>query len=307
MDRKPKSRGVRVILLLGLMGMPLLHSLAQSIVAPAARTLFNRATLVRSFVEINHLSLRTDASSVEVNQIVAPLALVYGVYPKWSVIVAQPYVTAEVTTRKGNEIHKESTNGLGDLQMFAQYDGFYSRNTPGGLTRLSGVFGFQAPTGARRFSTGAFAYSGGLIFEKVTRLKYSVIGDFEYTFATENDERASRGNGARFDAVPGYFLISRDNAPTNANWLRKAYNWVFRNGAFWVLEFNGRWQARASNRGIEVNDTGGTTLSISPGIQYFLLPSLLVEFSSPIPLVKALNGTQPEPQSTFVVGFRYLF
>ena len=191
--------------------------------------------------------------------------------------------------------------------MFAQYDGFYSRNTPGGLTRLSGVFGFQAPTGARRLSTGAFAYTGGLIFEKAVRLKYYFTADFEYTFATENDQGVSRGNGARFDAVPAYFLISRDNAHLDAGWLRKVYSRVFRNGAFWVLEFNGIWQAHASNQGKDLNDSGGTTLSISPGIQYFLLPSLLLEFSSPIPVVKALNGTQPEPQSTFLVGFRYLF
>ena len=101
---EPQRRGVMVILLLGLMGIAPLQLQAQSIVAPAARTLFNGATLVRSFVEVNHLSFRTDENSVEVNQLIAPLALVYGVYPKWSVIVAQPYVTAEVTSRRGNEI-----------------------------------------------------------------------------------------------------------------------------------------------------------------------------------------------------------
>lgn len=299
--------GLILILLLGQLDIAPRQLRAQAIIAPGGRTLFNGATLVRSFVEVNHLSFRTDENSVEVNQLIAPLALVYGVHPKWSVIVAQPYVTAEVTSRRGNEIRKESVNGLGDLQMFAQYDGFYSRNTPGGLTRLSGVFGVQAPTGAQRFSTGAFQYTGGLIFEKGVRLKYFFTGNFEYTFATENDQGVSRGNGARFDAVPAYFLIPRNNAPSSAGWLQKVYHRVLRNGAFWVLEFNGTWQAQGSNQGKNINNSGGTTLSISPGIQYFLLPSLLLEFSAPIPVVKALNGTQPEPQSAFLVGFRYLF
>jgi len=115
------------------------------------------------------------------------------------------------------------------------------------------------------------------------------------------------GDQARFDGALSYFAILPDTAPPGASWPRKAFDRMFRNGAYFVLEFNGTWQAHARNRGNEIANSGGTTLSISPGIQYFLSNSFLVEFSAPIPAIKALNGMQPKPRSTFLFGFRYLF
>jgi hypothetical protein len=280
---------------------------AQAIIAPSGRTLFNRASLVRSFAEIDRFSVNAAGNSVRGAKYVTPLALVYGFYPKWTVIAAQPYVVTDVTIRTGNQTQHQGLNGFADTQFFVQYDGLYSRNTPGGLTRLSGVFGLQAPTGAARFSTGAFEYTGGLIFEWVAKLKYAFTVDFEYTFATENGRGLSVGNGARFDAVPAYFIISRETPPADASWLRKAYHRVFRNGAYGILEFNGAWHGHETSQGTEIHNTGGTTLLISPGIQYFPSRTLVVEFSVPIPAVTELNGIQPKPKTSFLVGFRYLF
>jgi len=280
---------------------------AQTINAPAGRTLFSRSSLVRSFAEIDRFSVDADGNSVHGTQYITPLALVYGFYPQWTAIVAQPYVVTDVTIRTGGQTQHQSLNGLADTQFFVQYDGLYSRNAPGGLTRLSGIFGLQAPTGARRFSTRAFEYTGGLIFEKGVRLKYFFTGDFQYTFATENRRGVSVGNSARFDAVPAYFLISRERAPGNASWRRKAYDRIFRNGAFLILEFNGAWRAHATNQGADVPSTGGTTLMISPGIEYFPSRRLLLEFSVPVPVVREPNGVQPKPNTSFLVGFRYLF
>lgn len=279
----------------------------QTINAPAGRTLFSRSSLVRSFAEIDRFSVDTDGNSVHGTQYITPLALVYGFYPKWTVIVAQPYVVTDVTIRSGNQTQHESLNGLADTQFFVQYDGLYSRNAPGGLTRLSGVFGLQAPTGARRFSTRAFEYTGGLIFERAIRLKYYFTGDFQYTFSTANGRGVSVGDTARFDAVPAYFLISRQRPPEDASWARKAYDRTFRNGAFLILEFNGSWRGHATNQGAEIANTGGTTLMISPGIQYFPSRRLALEFSVLIPAVTYLNGIQLEPNASFLVGFRYLF
>ena len=293
-------------LFLGFVGISSLHLRAQAIVAPGGRTLFHRGTLIRSFLQVEHLSLRSDGQSEEVTRYVAPLAIVYGFYPKWTVIAIQPYMSVDRTNRMGTETTVMNLNGLPDSRLFVQYDGLYSRNSPGGLTRLSGVFGFQLPTGADRFSTGALAYTGGLVFEKATRLKYVFTADFQYTVTTENTQGLKMGNRARFDIVPAYFLISEGKASPDASWVRKMYDGMFRNGAYFILEFNGAWQAQA-RQGNEIANSGGTTLSISPGIQYFLSDRFLAEFSAPIPVIKALNGTQLEPDSTVLFGFRVLF
>lgn len=281
---------------------------AQAIRAPSGRTLFNRASMIRSFAEVRHFSVETpDGKSIRVDQYITPVALVYGFYPKWTAVVVQPYVVADTSVTAGGQTTRQNLNGLGDLQVFVQYDGLYSRNAPGGLTRLSGVFGIEAPTGAERFSPGAYQYTGGLIFEKVAKLKYAFTADFQYTFATKNDRGLSIGDRAQFDAVPAYFIISRQEPSTDSGWFRKAFHRVFRNGAYIVLEFNATWQSHAQQSGTDIANTGGTTLSISPGIQYFVGRRFLAEFSVPIPAVKDLNGVQPRPKTGYLAGFRFLF
>ncbi len=280
---------------------------AQSIIAPAGRTLFSRESMVRSFTEIDRFSLDSNSTLVRGTEYVNPLAVIYGFHPKWEAIAVLPYVVTDVTTRTGGQVTEQGMNGLADSQFFVQYDGLYSKNAPGGLTRLSGVFGVQAPTGAERFSTQAFEYTGGLIFEKAINLKYYLTSDFEYTFSTSNNKGLSRGDGAQFDVVPAYMLIARGDAPGNASWTRKAYDRIFRNGTFLILEFNGAWHANSTLHGVGIPSTGGTTLKISPGIQYFPSRRFLLEFSAPIPTVTELNGVQPNPQIAFLVGFRYLF
>ncbi len=307
MDRERVRRWSILLLLFSGLGISSAELRAQTIVAPSGRTLFNRATLVRSSVEVNRSSLSADGESVEVTQYVPVLAIVYGFYPKWTLIVAQPYLNVDVRRRLGNETRRENLNGLADTRLFVQYDGLYSRNMPGGLTRLSGVFGLQIPTSARRFSTRAVEYTGGLIFQQAVKLKYVFSGDFEYTFATENSQGVSIGDRARFDGALSRFVISQDQTPSSASRLRRVFDRIFRHGAYFILELNGVWQAHGRDQGNKIANTGGTQLELSPGIQYFLSNSLLVEFSAPIPVVKALNGTQPKPQSSFVFGFRYLF
>ena len=192
-------------------------------------------------------------------QYITPLALVYGIRPQWTVIVAQPYVTNHITSKDGVQKTSRIESALADAQFFLQYDGFFRRNEPGGLTRLAGVFGVQAPSGAERFPTGAFGYTGGLIFEKVSGLRYAFTADFQYTLATENRQRESVGDEVRFDAAPAYFLISRSNPRPDAPFLSKLYNRVFRNGAYLILELNG-------------------------------VRSFMIEVSVPVPVLTALTG-----------------
>ncbi len=231
MKRQQTRQWIMFFLFLGFIGISSLHLRAQAIIAPGGRTLFHRGTLIRSFLQVEHLSLGADGQSEEVTRYVAPLAIVYGFYPKWTVIAILPYMSVDRTNRMGGKTTAMNLNGLPDSRLLVQYDGLYSRNSPGGLTRLSGVFGLQLPSGADRFSTGAVAYTAGLIFEKAMRLKYVFTADFQYTFTTENTQGLKMGNRARFDVVPAYFLITEGKASPNASWVRRMYDRMFRNGA----------------------------------------------------------------------------
>jgi hypothetical protein len=312
MRERPNARRKRLVapMLLALAALAPLGLHAQAIISPGGRTLFDRASLVRSFVERVHLSMRTpDGQVVDVTQYITPLAFVYAFAPKWQVIAIQPGASADITQGAATRtMTQHMPYGFADSQFIFQYDGLYSRNAPSGLTRLSGLFGLHAPTGDERFSSGAFGYTGGLIFEKVSMLRYALTADFQYTVASENEAGLSQGNTAQYDVAPAYFLIPREGTPASASWLRRTFDGAFHNGAFAIVELNGTSQAQAFARGTGSNpNSGGTTLYVSPGIQYFVSRSFLAEFSAPIPVVKDMNGIQPLPDSRFVLGFRWLF
>ncbi len=263
----------------------------QAILAPGGRTLFNRHLLIRSFTRIQRQSIFRDGSVSRHTTYVQPLALVYGIAPDWNVTAVAPFMVAD-------------SSGWADAQFFVKYDGLLKQNVPGGLTRLSAEFGVQPPTGASRFSTGAFAFSGDVVFEKVYHNRKFFIADFQYKAATRNDQGVTTGNSVGFDLVPAYqWLPDPDQAQSRVG---KLVNKIARHGVFGILELNGEVQNRARTRAVAIRDTGGATLLLSPGIQYFARPNVVVEFSVPIPVLRELNGVQPKPLVGVLVGFRYV-
>ncbi|MDA2924304.1 hypothetical protein MYX65_06545 [Acidobacteria bacterium AH-259-L09] len=54
-------------------------------------------------------------------------------------------------------------------------------------------------------------------------------------------------------------------------------------------------------------DTGGTTVFLTPGIQWVLTPRLLVEAAFQIPIIQELNGTQLVFAPTANAGIPLLF
>jgi len=278
----------------------------QTIVAPSGRTLFRGASLVRTTFEIDRWSFGSGSESGTITKYVPVVAAVYGFRPRWNLIVAQPYAGVHTIRRLPGTTERQGFSGLADTRLFVQYDGLYSRNAPGGLTRLSGTLGLQIPSGSSRLTTGAVEYSAGLIFEKAVRLNYVFSADAESTFATANDRGVSIGNSFRFDGAVARFVIPKEG-PSASVHRRRTLNKIFRYGTYFILELNGQWQGSGTLHGVPMANTGGTTFSLSPGIQYFVNNSLVAEFSVPIPVLRDLGGVRPKPQISFVTGFRYLF
>lgn len=262
----------------------------QAILAPGGRTLYNKNLLVRSFTRIQRQSVTRDGTVSQQTTYVQPVALVYGIAPDWNVTAVAPFVVAD-------------SSGWADGQFFVKYDGLVKKNVPGGFTRLSAEFGVQAPTGADRFSTGAFAFLGDVVFEKTRNRKF-IIADFQYRAATRNDDGVTTGNGIAFDLVPSYLWLP--DAERARNPASKVLSRFARHGVFGVLELNGEIQNRARTRTGAVRDSGGATLLLSPGIQYFARPNLIVDFSVPIPVLRDLNGVQPKALAGVLIGFRYV-
>ncbi len=262
---------------------------AQAILAPGGRTLFNKNILFRSFTLIQRQSILNDGSATETTYL-QPIAVVYGFAPDWNATAVVPFVAGD-------------DDGWADSSFFVKYDGLFKQNVPGGITRLSAELGVQAPTGADRFSTGAFAFSGDLVFEIARNQKF-LLADVAYQIATRNEGGIEAGDRFGFDVSVAYLWFP--SADENASRFRKLLSQIVPQGVFGILELNGQVQDRASNRSTELRDTGGVTLLLSPGIEYFLRENLIIDFSIPIPVVQDLNGEQPEPLVSVLIGFRYV-
>ncbi len=260
---------------------------AQAIIAPGGRTLFNKNILLRSFLQIQRQSTGADSSDISTTYL-QPVALVYGVAPDWNVTAVVPFVLG-------------GDSGVADAQFFIKYDGLYKKNVPGGVTRLVAEVGVQAPTGSDRYSTGAFGFNGDLIFEVAQNQKF-LITDLYYQQETRNDEGVKAGNRFGFDLATAYLFLP--DADDSWNGLKKLLGHLFQHGIFGILELNGQIQKRAEEGPVRIDDSGGTTIFLSPGLQYFLRPNLIVDFSVPIPIVRNLNGEQPEPLVGILIGFR---
>ena len=73
------------------------------------------------------------------------------------------------------------------------------------------------------------------------------------------------------------------------------------------LEWNGSIKQRATSGGSKLADTGGHVAYLSPGIQWVLLPQLLIEGSLQIPVLQDHNGLQPDYGVRPAMGARFLF
>ena len=145
------------------------------IVAPAGRTLFNRAVMVRSFVRVDNFSKGPAGESRR--RIVNPYALIWGAYPHLSMSFVAPLVTVQ-SDAPGFPGRNLTTTSFADGAVFSRYD-LFRKSVPGGYTRLSPEIGVRAPTGGA-FSTGATEPIGALIFSHV-RDPHFLIADAQFT------------------------------------------------------------------------------------------------------------------------------
>jgi hypothetical protein len=80
-----------------------------------------------------------------------------------------------------------------------------------------------------------------------------------------------------------------------------------RNDLFLVLELNSISERQDVSNGVEIDDTGGNVVFVSPGLEIFLFRNLALEFSAQIPVHQDSNGTQLGRGWVFVSGIRFLY
>ena len=257
------------------------------IVAPGGRTLFNRAVMIRSFVRIDNFD--EGIPGLRVRRVINPYAVVWGAYPHLSLTFVSPLVSIQ-SKAPSLPARDFTTTSFADGVVFARYD-LLRKIVPQGFTRLSPEIGLKVPSGGA-FGSGSTDPIGALIFSHI-RDPHWLIADAQFTYTTTGNNGLHRGNRWNYDLAYLYRLLLRSELGIPSVLL--------------VLELNGEHVRPSRLNGMRLPDTGGNLLFLSPGIEFIVSHRLVLEFSSPIPVGRNLNGSQIKPTSSFIIGFRWLF
>ncbi len=257
------------------------------IVAPSGRTLFNRGVLVRSLVRYDAFEEPRPDEHLERWRSIN--AVVWGARPHLSLSLVTPLVRLERNDPDGSGARTVSS-GTADSTIFARYD-VLRRNVRAGSTRLAPEIGLKLPTGGT-FGRGSTDVIAGLVFSHIRDPDW-IVSDVQFTRRGEDDDGLRSGDRFRFDLAYLRRVFPREG-PGEPMTLA-------------VLELNGESVARSEVAGVTLSDSGGTVLYVSPGIELLLSRRFVLELSLPVPVFVDLNGIQPEPKVSAILGVRWLF
>lgn len=232
----------------------------------------------------------------EVNVVAVPNVLVYGATPDLALFAIFPYIfrKVEFTDTASEQMIDKNDNGIGDLTLLARYT-IYARDYPSGTFRLAPLAGVKIPTGdddLEPITTDSIDFRfGGVSTVTWDFGRHEVDADVIYGMNTEAGN-FERGDNLVYDLAYEF----------------RVYPWTLPDvGApdfiYLVAEANGIFSQRSSMNGNTINDSGGHTLFLSPGLQ-FATKRYILEASIQLPAVQDLNGDQLETDFILTAGFR---
>jgi len=294
-------RGLALLGLMAISAGPLAAPITFNTALPVAKGSFvGRLQAVRAQSEPDS---STERRKREANALIGVLG--YGVSPKLAVFGVLPLVDKQLRLdADGSGRRTRSATGLGDARLFARYT-LVQRDAAGSTLRLAPFLGVELPTGADQRSdgqgtlppavqpgSGAVDVFGGLIATWQT-LDYQLDGQISY----QNNRQANGvdpGDRLRADLSLQYRLWPRRLAAGVPAFV------------YGVLETNLLHRGRNSRQGRSDPDSGGSTVFLSPGLQY-VTRRWIVEAALQWPVLNRPNGDALEPGPILRGGFRVNF
>ena len=236
---------------------------------------------------------------LEVNGLVSVLG--YGVTPKLAVFAALPYLDKTLKVTDNGERIERSSEGIGDLKLFGRYT-LHQRDARSQTFRLGAFGGVKAPTGdddktdrlgrlpiPLQSGTGAWDAFGGIV-ATYQKLDFQIDAQLSATLNGEaNDFEA--GDEIRADVSFQYRLLPKVLSADTQSFL------------YGVLEITALNQNKNRVAGMSDPNSGGTTVYLTPGIQY-VTRKYILETALQVPIHQNLNGTTLETDYVFTAGFR---
>ena len=228
----------------------------------------------------------------------------YGINADLALFGVVPYVDKRLELIEDGARRARSARGLGDIRLFARYTAFKD-NFRGGSFRIAPFAGVEAPTGedneADSFGrlpasvqpgSGSWDPFAGVVATYQV-LDFQLDAQASYRVNTEANG-FEFGDVARFDASLQYRLWPRTLGRGVPGFL------------YGILEANLVHKDRNEDSGVDDANSGGTTLFLTPGLQY-VTKRWIVEAAVQLPAFQDLNGTALENDYIVRAGLRFNF
>ena len=248
--------------------------------------IIRKATLLKDGDEI------ADPLEQRVTVWITPVAVPYNLFKdKFQLGVIIPFMKVDLNT-SGKDI---SSSGIGDLRLFAKYL-VYQYDRKNKTIRVASKAGVKLPTGAEKDVPALGTGSTDFFFTTVAGWVEGRVGVYLEGIYNLNTSKGSVdfGNSFSYNLAFGYRLLPAVYEIYPSPQLN-AY-----------LEINGTTAAKSEVNGVTNENSGGTTIFLSPGIQYVGGRRWLIEASLQYPIVNEPNGTQLGTDWTVSFGARIL-
>lgn len=239
---------------------------------------------------------------VEVTGLVSVLG--YGVTRDFALFGMLPYFDKRLDMTMGGQELTRRRSGVGDLTLLSRYTA-YEYDAPGRTFRIAPFLGAKAPTGEDNArdglgrlpppvqpGSGSWDALGGAVLTYQT-LDFQIDSQVSYK-ANREANGFQAGNVLQIDGSLQYRLWPRSLGAGVPAFL------------YGVLEANLIHPAKDRISGIADPNSGGTTMFITPGLQY-VTRKWIVEGGVQIPVSQHLNSTALKNDYVFTTGFRLNF
>ena len=214
--------------------------------------------------------------------------LAYGLKRNLTLMVRQPFLSQDMAMAGTSK----SDSGPGDLMVMAKY-GIYRRNTAEYTLGLATTLGLKAPTGKDVFSSETWDLKPGVYMSWRNRtwswdlsLSYLWSG-----FADDTHDGIDPGDELSLDlALARQFILGEGAEATLAP----------------LVEISCMSIAEDKSFGQKLVNTGESVLFLSPGLK-LTVSSFIMEALIQIPVIQDQEGLQPERDTGFITGIRYMF
>ncbi len=237
---------------------------------------------------------------LRVNGLISILGV--GITTKWALFGAVPYFDKKLNLTINDQPLTRSSNNIGDIKIFGRYT-FLQNDQPSKTLRLAGFAGVKAPTGDNtkmdalgllpvplQSGTGSWDYFAGLVttYQKL---------DYQIDAQLSADNKGQANNFSFGDEVRADISLQYRISPLKDD----THEFIYA-----VVEANLIYQENNVFFNIDDKNSGGTSLFLTPGIQYVTVKYIL-EAAIQIPILQNLNGNALETDYILTTGFRINF